>query len=114
MPERKVSQPRPDGRVRAVIDAVRPCVDAGRFAVKRIEGDEVRIEADCFADGHDALCVMLRWRAEDAPQWQEVAMRPLGNDAWQGSFVAGAPGRYRYTVSAWVDHLLSWREEFAR
>ena len=27
---------------------------------------------------------------------------------------ADAPGRYLYTVVAWVDHFVSWREDFAR
>jgi starch synthase (maltosyl-transferring) len=100
--------------VRAVIDAVRPCVDGGRFPVKRIEGERVAVEADCFADGHDALRAVLRWRAEEDAQWHEVEMAPQANDLWRASFTAGAPGRYRYTVSAWVDRFLTWRMEFAR
>jgi starch synthase (maltosyl-transferring) len=105
-----------DGRVRAVIDAVRPCVDGGRFAVKRVEGEVVAVEADCFTDGHDALRVLLLWRAADpahAP-WQEVEMTQDVNDLWRGSFVAGSPGRYVYTVLAWVDHFVSWRHELER
>jgi starch synthase (maltosyl-transferring) len=105
-----------DGRVRAVIDAVRPCVDGGRFAVKRVEGEVVTVEADCFTDGHDALRVLLLWRAADpahAP-WQEVEMTQDVNDLWRGSFVAGSPGRYVYTVLAWVDHFVSWRHELER
>jgi len=104
----------PDGRARAVVDAVRPAVDGGRFAVKRIAGDRVDVEAHCFTDGHDALRVVLRWREEDASAWQESEMRALGNDVWRASFVAERVGRYRYTVEAWVDHFLTWREEFAR
>ena len=43
---------------RAVIEGVAARVDGGRFAVKRIVGDEVVVEADCFADGHDVVaCV---------------------------------------------------------
>jgi len=103
-----------DGRVRAVIDAVRPCVDRGRFAVKRITGDAVEVEADCFADGHDALRARLRWRAEGEAEWREAEMSPLANDRWRGSFAAGPPGRYRFAVCAWVDHFQSWRNEFAR
>ena len=108
-----------DGRVRIVIDAIRPCIDSGRFAVKRVHGDTVRIEADCFTDGHDTPRVILRWRAESttrgaAPAWQEIEMSALGNDVWAGSFTAGPPGCYRYTVTAWVDGFFSWRHEFAR
>ncbi len=114
MPERATPPAKHDGRIRAVIDAVLPGVDAGRFPIKRIEGDEVRIEAHCFTDGHDALRVMLRWRAEQAGTWQEAEMAPLGNDVWSGGFTAGKPGRYRYTVHAWVDAFQSWRQEFSR
>ena len=46
-----------DGRRRVVIEAVSPAVDGGRFPIKRIDGDRVTVEADIFADGHDAL----RW-----------------------------------------------------
>ena len=49
-----------DGRVRAVVDAVRPSVDGGRFAAKRVLGDEMIVEADCFTDGHDVVRAMLR------------------------------------------------------
>ncbi|MGH7553483.1 MAG: alpha-1,4-glucan--maltose-1-phosphate maltosyltransferase, partial [Longimicrobiales bacterium] len=104
----------PDGRVRAVIDAVQPAVDGGRYAVKRAVGDRVDVEAHCFTDGHDALCVVLRWRSESATQWEEVEMQPLGNDVWRASFVVGTIGGYRYTVAAWVDHFRSWRNEFGR
>jgi hypothetical protein len=40
-----------NGRVRAVIDAVRPAIDGGRFAVKRVTGEALEVEAHCFADG---------------------------------------------------------------
>jgi len=103
-----------DGRVRVVIDAVRPSVDGGRFAVKRIAGDQVEIEADCFTDGHDVPRVMLRWRAEQSPDWLEVPMQAQGNDLWCAVFQAPAPGRYFYTVAGWVDHFESWHHELER
>ena len=53
-----------NGQVRAVVDAVLPAVDGGRFAVKRVAGERVDITAHCFTDGHDELRVMLQWRAE--------------------------------------------------
>ena len=103
-----------DGRVRAVIENITPSVDGGRFAAKRIVGDEVVVEADCFTDGHDALACMLRWRREEDTEWHETPMSALVNDRWRASFVAESVGRYRYTVTAWVDHFLSWRHDFAR
>ena len=104
----------PDGRVRAVVDAVQPAVDGGRYPVKRAAGERVEVEAHCFADGHDLLRVMLRWRAEDAAEWSEVEMAPHGNDVWRAGFAVGSIGRYRYTVAAWVDHFHTWRDEFSR
>ncbi|HEX4886394.1 MAG TPA: alpha-1,4-glucan--maltose-1-phosphate maltosyltransferase [Casimicrobiaceae bacterium] len=102
------------GDVRAVIENVRPHVDHGRFAVKRVEGDRMVVEADCFADGHDVVACRLRFRAEDETAWREAPMEALGNDRWRGSFLLAAPGRYRYTVTAWVDPFLSWRHDFVR
>ncbi len=103
-----------DGRVRAVIDAVRPAVDGGRFAVKRTVGEALEVEAHCFADGHDVLRAVLAWRAEDAKDWQEIEMQPLGNDVWRAAFTPERIGRYRYTVAAWVDRFATWRHDFAR
>ncbi|HUX23577.1 MAG TPA: maltotransferase domain-containing protein, partial [Burkholderiales bacterium] len=34
--------------MRAVIERITPSVDNGRFAAKRIVGDAVVVEADCF------------------------------------------------------------------
>lgn len=104
----------PEGRVRAVIDAVRPSVDGGLFAVKRVVGEPLEVQADCFTDGHDVLCVMLQWRSEAEKQWHEVELTALGNDVWSASFTPPAPGCYRYTVAAWVDHFESWRHELER
>ena len=103
-----------EGRVRAVVENVTPCVDGGRFPVKRIVGDRVAVEADCFADGHDALAVHLLWRREDETRWQTQPMVPVGNDRWRAVFVPTTEGRYRYTVMAWVDRFLSWRHDFER
>ena len=33
------------------IENVMPQVDGGRFAVKRVAGDEILVGADCFAHG---------------------------------------------------------------
>ena len=103
-----------DGRSRAVIENIQPAVDGGRFAVKRVIGDEVVVEADCFADGHDVVASRLQWRRAGATEWHSAAMRPLANDRWRASFVVDALGSWEYTVCAWVDPFQSWQHDFAR
>ena len=103
-----------DGRMRAVIDAVLPVVDGGRFPVKRVAGKSVRVEAHCFTDGHDKLRAVLQWSAVGDPQIHETVMTAHANDVWSAEFTPPAPGRYRYTVMAWVDHFESWRSELER
>jgi starch synthase (maltosyl-transferring) len=105
----------PDGRVRAVIDAILPSVDAGRFAAKRIAGEPVAVEAHCFTDGHDKLRVVLRWKLKGSSAAEyEVGMTALPNDVWTAEFTPPQPGRYQFSVVAWVDHFESWRGELAR
>ncbi|MEO8038134.1 MAG: alpha-1,4-glucan--maltose-1-phosphate maltosyltransferase [Betaproteobacteria bacterium] len=103
-----------DGRVRAVIESVTPCIDGGRFAAKRTAGERVVVEADCFTDGHDTLAARVLWRRPDDETWRESPMTALGNDRWRGSFPVTEIGRYVYTVTAWVDPFLSWRHDFRR
>jgi len=103
-----------DGRIRAVIDAVIPNVDGGRFAVKRVAGESITITAHCFTDGHDVLRVMLRWGKQEQTDLHEVPMNPMGNDVWSAEFTPIAVGRYHYSVTAWVDSFESWRHEMMR
>ena len=41
------------GHSRVAVENITPRVDAGRFPIKRVQGETVTVEADCFADGHD-------------------------------------------------------------
>ena len=100
--------------MRAVIEGVAPAVDGGRFAIKRVVGEPVVIEADCFADGHDVVASVVRWWREGDHEALEVPMVALGNDRWRAVFEPPQVGRYRYTIVAWVDHFLSWEHDFER
>ena len=103
-----------DGRRRVVIESVTPEVDGGRFPAKRVVGDLVRVEADVFADGHDAILAALLYRHESASQWQEVPMQPMVNDRWFGEFRVSQLGRYHYTILGWVDHFETWRRDLLK
>ena len=65
---------------RVIIEGVSPELDAGRFAIKRIVGDELRVRADIYADGHDSLGARLLWRHEDERTWNEAPLRLDNND----------------------------------
>ncbi len=103
-----------DGRVRAVVDAVLPAIDGGRFAVKRVVSQPFEVTAHGFTDGHDVVRMRLCWRLEGDANANEVEMLPQGNDVWVASFTPHVPGRYFYTAAGWVDHFRSWRLELQR
>ena len=102
------------GRTRIAIEGVAPEIDGGQFPIKRIIGDQVMVEADIFADGHDVLSAVLLYRRESDTNWTEVPMEFLVNDRWRGSFVVSELGRYRYTLTAWVDRFKSWQQNLAK
>jgi starch synthase (maltosyl-transferring) len=96
------------------IEQVQPSVEDGRFAVKRLVGDDIIVEADVLMDGHDKLAVHLLWRAQDEDTWQHVPMMPLGNDRWRGAFRPERLGRHVYAVAAWRDAFGTYRSELEK
>ncbi|OGO34720.1 MAG: alpha-1,4-glucan--maltose-1-phosphate maltosyltransferase [Chloroflexi bacterium RBG_16_54_18] len=103
-----------EGRTRVIIQGVTPEIEAGRFPIKRIAGDETVVEADILTDGHDELSCALLFRREADLAWSEVPMLSLGNDRWRAKFRVQDLGRYRYTVQGWVDHFKTWRRDLER
>jgi starch synthase (maltosyl-transferring) len=97
-----------------VISQVRPTVDDGRYPVKREVGDCLTVTADIFKEGHDALAAVILYRSQDEPEWREAPLRPVGNDAWVGSFPLEANTRYSFTIEAWTDRFGSWADDVAR
>ena len=118
------SDPPGDRPRRVIVEGVTPQVDAGRFPIKRTTGERVTVEADIFADGHDQIAAVLRYRIAEAPTatrdipadmaWREAPMTAVGNDRWRASFAVDTLGRWEYTVEAWVDRFGSWREDLAK
>jgi starch synthase (maltosyl-transferring) len=103
-----------EGRQRVIIEGVSPVVDCGRFAIKRVVGEEVVVEADAFTDGHDALSLALLYRQANESEWHEVPMEFLVNDRWRGAFTVSAVGLYCYTLLGWVDHFKSWARDLRK
>ncbi len=103
-----------EGRQRVLIGGVEPEIDDGRFPIKRVIGEPVVVEADVFGDGHDALSGLLLYRREQDSGWSEVPLEFLNNDRWQARFVVAELGRYRYTLTAWIDPFTSWYRDLGK
>ena len=112
---------------RVIVERVWPDIDGGRFPIKRTVGERVTVTADIFADGHDLIAGVVRYRhlppgpkgpglhpdtvgrvLSDPPGWQETPLTPLDNDRWEGAFTVTELGAYEYTLDAWIDRFGSW------
>jgi starch synthase (maltosyl-transferring) len=99
---------------RAVVESVRPQVDGGRYPIKRAIGDEVVVEADVFADGHDAVMAQLLYRHSGEDDWNVMPMDYRHNDHWVASFRVEKLGRYQYTVRGWSDRFVTWQRDLVK
>ncbi|MBI2219678.1 MAG: alpha-1,4-glucan--maltose-1-phosphate maltosyltransferase [Acidobacteria bacterium] len=104
---------------RVVIENVQPQVDGGRFPVKRCVGEAVTVQADIFADGHDVVAAVLKFREREyddaaAGAWREIPMLPLGNDRWEARFTVERVALYEFTVQGWVDRFATWRDGLSK
>ena len=99
---------------RIQIQNITPLVDCGRYPVKACVGDEVRVEATIFRDGHEMLGAALRTKEPGAARWRDTPMEDLGNDRWAASFTPGSCGRWSFRVEGWVDPVRSFHWELRR
>ena len=97
-----------------VIEDIAPCVDGGRFPVKRVVGEAVEVTAACFAHGHETVAAAVLYRGPGERAWRECPLDALGNDLFSASFTVDRIGRWEYAIACWIDHLAIWRDAFAR
>ena len=83
------------GRQRVVVERVRPEIDAGRFPIKRTPGEPVTVTADVFADGHDLLAGVLKFRRVSAVG-RGLTAEPVGRGLSAGP---GEPDKARPTTT---------------
>lgn len=98
-----------NGLRRVIIENVRPEIDGGEFPIKRVVGEEVRVSADIFDDGHDQASASLMFRKVGQKDWREIPMKFLVNDRWEASFAIDEMVDHEYTIQGWVDHFRTWR-----
>lgn len=83
-----------------VIENINPCIDAGRFPLKREPMDWVEVNAVVFRHGHEKYSVGIRFRKFGEKKWQTVPMTFVENDLWSGRFQVKSIGYYEYAVEA--------------
>lgn len=91
------------------IEDVYPCIDGGRYPVKRIVGRPVDVWADIYRDGHDVVSAEVIWRRLDESEWHRAPILHHSNDRWTGMIEDIGPGRYLYAIQAWTDEFATWR-----
>lgn len=94
------------------IEDIYPIIDAGRFPVKRIQGEAIEVWADIYRDGHEIIDAAIIWRREQDREWQRAPMTMDVNDRWHGTFTPGEIGRHVYAIEAWTDEFATWRHGF--
>jgi len=95
---------------RVVIESVQPEVDGGRFPIKRTIGEKVKVRADIFADGHEALRAVLLYKRSGDNDGLALEMKLVNNDRWAAEFTVEELGRYVYTVTGWIDEWGGWTD----
>ncbi|MGI9017747.1 MAG: alpha-1,4-glucan--maltose-1-phosphate maltosyltransferase [Euzebya sp.] len=93
---------------RIQITLVTPVIDAGRYAAKACVGDRRTITAVIFREGHDKVAAAVRYRHEDAPQWDQVTMTPGEQDRFSAEIAVDQPGPWVFEIMGWTDHYATW------
>src|SRR5688572_861461 len=100
---------------RVVVEGVTPQIDGGRYAIKRCEGDTVRVEADIFKDGHDFIAARVLFRGPGEETFRTARLTyEFNEDRWHGEFPVTKVGLWQYTIEAWPDHYRTWRTDLTK
>ena len=100
---------------RLVIEHVTPELDAGRYPVKRVLGETVRVEADIFKDGHDEIAGHLLYRQKGQSDWRQVPLTyQFDPDRWHAEFKVDQLGIWEYVIEAWPDRYATWVRDLGK
>ncbi len=98
-----------------MITGIAPAMNGGRHAVKRLEGDELRVGADIFKDGHEVLAARVCYRAPGERHGRSAPLvYAVDDDRWYGTISLDRVGDWWFTVEAWVDRFATWRGELEK
>ncbi|MEE1622021.1 alpha-1,4-glucan--maltose-1-phosphate maltosyltransferase [Zafaria sp. Z1313] len=95
---------------RIPVTQVQPVVEGGRVPAKAIPGEDVRVTATAFREGHDRLGATAVLYGADGGELQRVRMAPgaPGTDSWTAWLRPPAEGLFTFEVEAWDDPYGTW------
>jgi len=94
------------------IEDITPSVSCGRYPAKAVVGELVPVSAVSYREGHHTLGVNVVWQGPDGQARPFTRMRPgaPGLDQWHALIRPDAVGRWTFTVEAFDDAYLTWRD----
>lgn len=96
------------GRSRVIISDVKPLIEHGKYPIKRIVNESLKVSATLVADGHDVVAGAVAWRKIGGKAWQYKALSWGQNDCFETEIAFEAIGAQEYKIQGWVDYALSW------
>ncbi len=93
------------------IEDVSPVVSCGRYPAKAVVGELVPVSALAYREGHDALGCNVVWLGPDgvARPFTRMHSGEPGRDRWYATIRPDAVGEWIFTVEAFHDPYLTWR-----
>jgi starch synthase (maltosyl-transferring) len=96
---------------RIPIEAITPELACGEYPAKAVVGELVPVSAVSYREGHDAMGCNVVWRGPDGQSRPFTRMTvDAGTDRWQALIRPDAVGTWTFTVEAFADPYLTWRD----
>ncbi|HUG86546.1 MAG TPA: maltotransferase domain-containing protein, partial [Euzebya sp.] len=93
---------------RIQITQVHPVVEGGQYAAKAAVGDQLRVSAVVFREGHDKVAAAVRYRMVGDAQWDEALMAGQTGDVFTATIPVDRNGSWVFEIIGWTDHYATW------
>ncbi|WP_106507021.1 alpha-1,4-glucan--maltose-1-phosphate maltosyltransferase [Brachybacterium timonense] len=88
---------------------VQPVVDGGRFPTSCVTGETVRVRANAFREGHDAMGVQVLLTDPDgATSTLRMRSSNPGLDLWEAQIRPDSPGHWAFSIEAFDSPYDTW------
>jgi starch synthase (maltosyl-transferring) len=99
---------------RIIIKNVKPEICCGKYHVKRVIDEKMRIEADIFSDGHLDNEGYVLYRRSGHDIWSRKEMKSDGNDHFSCDLRFMEAGWFEYTIVGNINHFTTWQKDIAK